>query len=135
MISAFQNAAELFQLLLDMRVVAGNVAADFLHHVKEQAQVHGLVEQAFQGGGKAALDLEFVRLAQIFADHGKFLPEGVAHPLGVFLGFAAAFVEECGLALVLAPEVVEQARRPGHGREPRRPQGGLPLPSAIMLPR
>ena len=50
MISAFQNAAELFQLLLDMRVVAGNVAADFLHHVKEQAQVHGLVEQAFQGG-------------------------------------------------------------------------------------
>ena len=94
LISALQNAAELFQLLLDMRVVAGNVAADFLHHVKEQAQVHGLVEQAFQGGGKAALDLEFVRLAQIFADHGKFLPEGVAHPLGVFLGFAAAFVEE-----------------------------------------
>ena len=28
-----------------MRVVAGNVAADFLHHVKEQAQVHGLVER------------------------------------------------------------------------------------------
>ena len=127
MISAFQNAAELFQLLLDMRVVAGNVAADFLHHVKEQAQVHGLVEQAFQGGGKAALDLEFVRLAQIFADHGKFLPEGAAHPLGVFLGFAAAFVEECGLAFVLAPEVVGPPSRPRP--RTRRPQGGLPLPA------
>ena len=100
MISALQNAAELFQLLLYMRVVAGNVAADFLHHVKEQAQVHGLVEQAFQSGGKAALDLELVRLAQIFTDHGEFLPEGVAYPLGVFLGFAAAFVEEVLLLLL-----------------------------------